>query len=560
MEKNDIIENTGHDAKGAKGFDYQFLYFINRLLKMADKRDDVSYEKYDDVSMSSEEGLVYFQLKHTIGGRNQKTVNLSLRDYDLWKTLAVWIDITNKQDEDKRIDFLESNSFVLVTNKNPVNNPFWMELQKYQKGEMSFDELKKFYTKVYDETGESKRKEVNGQKGKTTKGYIKCLIDFDYADQLLKSMSICFEPDLKKEILESLELNKNIPHKNVEEAYQELLGMIRDKYYSDQKDSYTREEFSKVFDRICQKYRERKFTFKRNTMTKLPPHLEDQVFIKQLMDVEDISLEDDPLIVEYTMEKFDYINSIRVATKNDDVSEEEVENVRADAVRYWRQKYKHYMGRINPDDNDKIIEKASDLLNDIRDKNIYFVEKEIESYFSNGCFYYLSDKDSEHEPQIGWRPGWEEKYKTMDRLYNNEAIVGSVILLLLNSGDMEMARLSIVVPMIINDKLRNRLSRYTDNTIVENVKHCYADLTLNRIYQELLIIEINSLVMLSQADLLLVTKDKISLTDNGKEVIKEIRKNNSKRLKRILKVYNLILNRVNQVSTEQLYKSLNIKL
>lgn len=310
MEKNDIIENTGHDAKGAKGFDYQFLYFINRLLKMADKRDDVSYEKYDDVSMSSEEGLVYFQLKHTIGGRNQKTVNLSLRDYDLWKTLAVWIDITNKQDEDKRIDFLESNSFVLVTNKNPVNNPFWMELQKYQKGEMSFDELKKFYTKVYDETGESKRKEVNGQKGKTTKGYIKCLIDFDYADQLLKSMSICFEPDLKKEILESLELNKNIPHKNVEEAYQELLGMIRDKYYSDQKDSYTREEFSKVFDRICQKYRERKFTFKRNTMTKLPPHLEDQVFIKQLMDVEDISLEDDPLIVEYTMEKFDYINSI----------------------------------------------------------------------------------------------------------------------------------------------------------------------------------------------------------------------------------------------------------
>lgn len=411
MEKNDIIENTGHDAKGAKGFDYQFLYFINRLLKMADKRDDVSYEKYDDVSMSSEEGLVYFQLKHTIGGRNQKTVNLSLRDYDLWKTLAVWIDITNKQDEDKRIDFLESNSFVLVTNKNPVNNPFWMELQKYQKGEMSFDELKKFYTKVYDETGESKRKEVNGQKGKTTKGYIKCLIDFDYADQLLKSMSICFEPDLKKEILESLELNKNIPHKNVEKAYQELLGMIRDKYYSDQKDSYTREEFSKVFDRICQKYRERKFTFKRNTMTKLPPHLEDQVFIKQLMDVEDISLEDDPLIVEYTMEKFDYINSIRVATKNDDVSEEEVENVRADAVRYWRQKYKHYMGRINPDDNDKIIEKASDLLNDIRDKNIYFVEKEIESYFSNGCFYYLSDKDSEHEPQIGWRPGWEEKYK-----------------------------------------------------------------------------------------------------------------------------------------------------
>lgn len=411
MEKNDIIENTGHDAKGAKGFDYQFLYFINRLLKMVEKGDVVFYEKYDDVSMSSEEGLVYFQLKHTIGGSNQKTVNLSLRDHDLWKTIAVWIDITNKQDEDKRIDFLESNSFVLVTNKNPVNNPFWMELQKYQNGEISFDDLKKFYTKVHKETSESKRKDANAQKGKTTKGYIKCLIDFDYADQLLKSMSICFEPHLKREILESLELNKNIPLKNVEEAYQELLGMIRDKYYSDQKDFYTRDEFSKVFDRISQKYRGRKFSFMRNTMTELPSRLEEQVFIKQLIDVEDISHDDVDDIVEYTNEKFDYINSVRTAINKDEVSEEEVENVRVDAVRYWRQKYKHYMGRVNPADNDKIIEKASDLLNDIRDKNIYFVEKEIESYFSNGCFYYLSDKDSEHEPQIGWRPGWEEKYK-----------------------------------------------------------------------------------------------------------------------------------------------------
>ena len=76
----------------------------------------------------------------------------------------------------------------------------------------------------------------------------------------------------------------------------------------------------------------------------------------------------------------------------------------------------------------------------------------------------------------------------MDRLYNNEAIVGSVILLLLNDYDMDMARLSIVVPMLINDKIRNRLSKHKDNPIMDDIKHCYADLTLNRIYQEMLII------------------------------------------------------------------------
>lgn len=66
--------------------------------------------------------------------------------------------------------------------------------------------------------------------------------------------------------------------------------------------------------------------------------------------------------------------------------------------------------------------------------------------------------------------------------------------------------------------------------------------------------------MLSQADLVLVTKDRISLTNMGKVVIKDIRNTHSKRLKRILLVYNSILNRVNYINTEILYKSLNIQL
>lgn len=148
----------------------------------------------------------------------------------------------------------------------------------------------------------------------------------------------------------------------------------------------------------------------------------------------------------------------------------------------------------------------------------------------------------------------------MDRIYNNEAIVGSVILLLLNDNDMDMARLSIVVPMLINDKIRNRLSKQKHNSIIDDVKHCYADLTLNRIYQEMLIVEINSLVMLSQADLVLVTRSTISLTNKGKDVIKDIRKTDSKRLKGILIAYSLILNRVTPINTEQFYKSLNIQL
>ena len=148
----------------------------------------------------------------------------------------------------------------------------------------------------------------------------------------------------------------------------------------------------------------------------------------------------------------------------------------------------------------------------------------------------------------------------MDRLYNNEALIGYVILLLLKVSDMDITRLTIVVPLLVNDKIRNRLSKNKENSLLENVQHCYASLTLNRIYREMLIIEINSLVMLSQADLVLIKKNKISLTEKGSEVLKNIRQVNSNRLKRILIAQNLILGRVNEMSTEQLYKALNIQL
>lgn len=96
MKTSDVVENTGHDAKGATGLEYQFLYFISQLLKMSEKQESVSYERYDDVAHSTDDSLVLFQLKHTIKGTVSKPVNLSLRDSDLWKTIAVWIDIVLK--------------------------------------------------------------------------------------------------------------------------------------------------------------------------------------------------------------------------------------------------------------------------------------------------------------------------------------------------------------------------------------------------------------------------------------------------------------------------------
>lgn len=148
----------------------------------------------------------------------------------------------------------------------------------------------------------------------------------------------------------------------------------------------------------------------------------------------------------------------------------------------------------------------------------------------------------------------------MDRIYNNEALVGCVILMLLKDCGMDIARLSVVVPLLVNDKIRRRLSRYREESLSDNIRSCYAILTLNRIYQEMLVIEINSLVMLSQADLVLIEKEIITLTDKGIDLVKNMRQVTSLRLKEIMKAQSVIMSHVNKLTTEQLYKAMEIQL
>lgn len=148
----------------------------------------------------------------------------------------------------------------------------------------------------------------------------------------------------------------------------------------------------------------------------------------------------------------------------------------------------------------------------------------------------------------------------MDRLYNNEAFVGCVILNVLKFGTIDVARIAIVLPLLVNDKIRNMLSKHTDATVYDKVLHCYSDITLNRIYKEMLPIEINSLVMLSQADLILIRKDCIALTDSGLVALKNMKSAGSNRLKKLFVALSGIMSLLDGISTDQLYKTLNIQL
>ena len=112
-------------APGASaGFEYQYYYFLYRLLNLK-KGQSVGLEIKDDVHTDLQNDVqLLFQLKHTIQKQaNNSPIALSELDSDLWKTLHNWasviVDPVDKRAlEQDQIDFVKRTEFHLVTNKS----------------------------------------------------------------------------------------------------------------------------------------------------------------------------------------------------------------------------------------------------------------------------------------------------------------------------------------------------------------------------------------------------------------------------------------------------------
>lgn len=122
-----FTEETAAPGTGA-GFDYQFYYFLYRLLNMK-KGQSIGLEIKDDIHSDQKNDVqLLFQVKHTIqkqaGG---KPIALSELDHDLWKTLHNWARVISDP-RDKRIklkdqlEFIKRTEFHLVSNKSVSNS------------------------------------------------------------------------------------------------------------------------------------------------------------------------------------------------------------------------------------------------------------------------------------------------------------------------------------------------------------------------------------------------------------------------------------------------------
>lgn len=96
------MENKKHSAIETNlGFYYQGFYSILVLLESASDESNIVLETYDDIYLESGVEKTLYQIKH----RSKNIKKLSIKSDDLWKTLLIWSEISNKKD----------SKFILVT-------------------------------------------------------------------------------------------------------------------------------------------------------------------------------------------------------------------------------------------------------------------------------------------------------------------------------------------------------------------------------------------------------------------------------------------------------------
>lgn len=115
-------------------FEYQWDFFVLSLLsKSIDSTVEVSFELFDDVAIQQgQSSIVLCQVKHSVQkSKKGKTINLSNRDVDLWKTISIWIKIIDEIDPSERDNYLSNIEFHLVTNKTSEKNQFVKALNSF---------------------------------------------------------------------------------------------------------------------------------------------------------------------------------------------------------------------------------------------------------------------------------------------------------------------------------------------------------------------------------------------------------------------------------------------
>ncbi|MDC5350939.1 hypothetical protein WAH72_09190 [Acinetobacter baumannii] len=391
------------------GGDFQFWYFLYCLLDLR-RGEKIGFEIKEDVHLELSNGkCILSQLKHTVQeSMDGEKINLTDLDEDLWKTLSNWVLLIKASGNE--LQYIEKNEFILATNKNIV--------------ESSFPYLFTCNSDVNEIIAYTKRlKEKSSKKGKIIK-YIdlflslddKCLIDFIGKIKIEYGISNIVEK-VKIRVKEKANGSKHYL-----DIFYNLHTLVTEQKYLD---ISNKKEFFITYDDFNKKYRncflvgehsgklpnpDRMMEFN------YPEELEKQNFIKQLVCVDLIDINDVVKIKEYTAIMLSFINKLEYWIETNLILPSDTENL-DDVNKYmWKSRfekiYRPIIRKIKAgvdinslEDEIKVL--AWDIYDEILEEKIKISSyDELDIKLSNGYFYNLSDK-----LEIGWHYSWEDRFK-----------------------------------------------------------------------------------------------------------------------------------------------------
>lgn len=397
------IEKTAAETKSI-GFDYQYYFFLWKLLSLR-KGESVGLEVKDDVHTELDnEEQIFYQIKHTVQAKSDGLpANLNTSDTDLWKTLSNWAQVIsdkndNRGNKHEQLSFLKKTSFVLASNKSSAgNNKILKSITSLQEGISTISETKKVFQAL-----------LGSSKNATLTGYISIvmgLIDEVFKEFLLKVFFDLDEDDIIGKCKDAIKSDK-IDEKKIDDVFRSLDSSIRADNFINIKNG---EKIQISFDDFYIKYR-RHYDLSRNGSLSItefkgtfPEKLEEQIFIKQLIEIEDLVDSDFENIAEFTRFKLKLTNNIDRWLHDGDITQDEINRFRNDAIDKWKNKHRSAFREIT----DELAYNSVGLtvLDSMREGKLTIVEQHLDTDMSNGTFYDLSNA-----PYIGWRKDWE-KYK-----------------------------------------------------------------------------------------------------------------------------------------------------
>lgn len=397
-----VTEKTSAADKSI-GFEYQYYYFLNKLLNLKSGQA-AGLEIEDDVhtSLSADVNLL-FQTKHTVQtAASGKPVALTELDADLWKTLSNWSKVISdpalgRDDAGVQLKFVARTEFHLVSNKSTAkSNSFLNMVLQFKEDASGFGALKSHMESLRDKTGDA-----------AIESYIAQVLSLHdrVLEQFFRKVNFELELDDVIGLVKRSIHEKAVDDERIDTVFQRLDSNIRsDNFIATKKGEpllVTYEQFMQRYRHVFTDGRSKKLqTFPFNPA--IPDDVFAQRFIQRLMEVDDLTASDEELAVEYTTYKLKVAKFLQLWVQKGDLIPDEVDQFHSEVLLRWRTEFRAIFKKCA--DDSQISTLASELLQMLRRDRFRLAETELSTALSNGELYFLSD-----DGKLGWHRDWESK-------------------------------------------------------------------------------------------------------------------------------------------------------